>query len=324
MYKIALIKPCNITIENGLMDNDKIVSHIELINVTHQTMMETIVDKINLQHDGIADTIICYENANNIYQLCYLDPKPNNQEESEESFNSIASYLSFKDIYGPSILINSKILENGICGTDTLDINTIKELLDSKINHKGVKLLCNGSVVEFTFKGSSPLQAEELDQYLVMEHNLLKFNFIIYLKKNPSETINKNATKLLGTGKIADDVIVVLKITESEYIDLTTEIMEKLLTICCDTLSKRKLTEQENENEKINDLPVVKNAHCILKKKYNDYKVKCQNCNNSPNTFRICSGCFRIKYCNKKCQKEHWIYHKENCLYMQEPINKNI
>ena len=323
MYKIALIKPNNLTITDP--HTNPINNFIELIDVGFQNMMEIIVDKIDLKNDGIGETVICHEDADNIYQLCYLDPKPNNKEESENTFNAIASYLVRKDVHGPAVLINSHIMENGICGTDTLSMHDIIDLLFKKMNHIGIKLRCDGEIEEFTFT-DLPLTEEELEQYLVMEHHILKFNLLIYVKKRPLNTINKNATKLLGTGKLADDVFIVAKITETEYINLTLEIMDQLLVICEGPVPSRQLTAQEiKTNEKINDLPVIKNAHYILKKRYNAHEKRCNKCGILINTgVKICGGCYRMIYCSQECQKNDWPQHKKNCLHKQEPINKNI
>ncbi len=39
----------------------------------------------------------------------------------------------------------------------------------------------------------------------------------------------------------------------------------------------------------------------------------CQNCLNIVSSAKRCSGCFNVYYCNKDCQKNHWVNHRRQC-----------
>ena len=39
----------------------------------------------------------------------------------------------------------------------------------------------------------------------------------------------------------------------------------------------------------------------------------CSYCNTITSSLRKCSGCHKVKYCNKDCQHKHWIMHKFEC-----------
>ena len=41
--------------------------------------------------------------------------------------------------------------------------------------------------------------------------------------------------------------------------------------------------------------------------------VQCSNCGWPSNLHKSCTGCRRVVYCNTKCQKVHWKFHKYTC-----------
>eukprot|EP00106_Octopus_bimaculoides_P011552 XP_014778994.1 PREDICTED: uncharacterized protein LOC106875397 [Octopus bimaculoides] len=40
---------------------------------------------------------------------------------------------------------------------------------------------------------------------------------------------------------------------------------------------------------------------------------RCQQCKHWNDHLKYCTGCHKVKYCNKYCQEIDWLYHKENC-----------
>ena len=42
------------------------------------------------------------------------------------------------------------------------------------------------------------------------------------------------------------------------------------------------------------------------------YDSACDNCGEDVSEL-LCGGCRKRRYCGKKCQKDHWEYHKEEC-----------
>ena len=43
----------------------------------------------------------------------------------------------------------------------------------------------------------------------------------------------------------------------------------------------------------------------------------------SKETFQMCSSCFSVKYCSKRCQRLHWNKHKTLCLSIKELLRQN-
>jgi TPR repeat protein len=56
--------------------------------------------------------------------------------------------------------------------------------------------------------------------------------------------------------------------------------------------------------------------------------VSCSSCNKpqpSGHTFRKCTGCRTVQYCNKECQRAHWSPggHKQECKRLRKKKEKN-
>lgn len=51
----------------------------------------------------------------------------------------------------------------------------------------------------------------------------------------------------------------------------------------------------------------------ILKQEDTNEFDSCNNCNKCPKHLMKCSRCKDVRYCNTKCQKEDWKYHKSVC-----------
>ena len=41
----------------------------------------------------------------------------------------------------------------------------------------------------------------------------------------------------------------------------------------------------------------------------------CENCGIAIQRIHVCSGCRKVAYCNKQCQRTHWKVHKKTCTY---------
>jgi hypothetical protein len=55
----------------------------------------------------------------------------------------------------------------------------------------------------------------------------------------------------------------------------------------------------------------------VSKMKGKNLKI-CDGCGKYHRKLDPCSGCLTIKYCNPKCQKRHWKYHKDECQKINE------
>lgn len=315
----------------------EICNYITFKKLTHVEMMNFIVETIKLEHDQLGSTSICYEDKDYVYQLCHLSKVDNGEKEKDEdpeNINGISGYLCCEDmnVYGSSVLICSKIDNdnNNTCVTHNLELNDISKILYNKVVHKGVHVSTDGTVKEFTFY-RDPLEnksEEEISNYRWVELPFLNFNLIGFIKAKPEvDIVNKKITRLIGDQIINGDVLLVSKTTETEYINMDKELFNKLVAVSNGSLDSRQLTDIEKKHgEEQNGIPIVMNRHCILDRRYKNYKLECNNCLKEieNNKSVVCTGCYRVKYDSVECQKEDWPNHKGECLYGKEPLNKKV
>lgn len=337
-FKIAVIKPNeykiddvrNLSIEQ--IKND-IQDYIEFIDVnTPNEMMEQIVTYLKQTHELLGDCSLCYNDINNIYQMCFLSKKDNHLDETEP-INGLASYFTDegREIYGNTVMMNSLITDNGTCTTGTLSLDDIVNILYKRSVHKGSIIKTDGTVNEITFY-SNPLEdlsKETVDNYRYIELPLFKFNLIAYIQLQPTNNvINKKATRLVGSGRVFGDIIIASRVSDYSFGDLDTALLEKILFTCCGSMESRDLTkDEEDTTDKINGLNVIRNKYRVLNNRYEQYTTEkrnnlCSGCNKEFEKLTLCTGCYRTSYHNKDCQKSHWKEHKNNCPYGNESINE--
>lgn len=309
-----------------------ITPYISIHEVYFHEMMEFIIKNVGLTPDGVGVTDHCAESATHVYQICYLSTEKNKDLETPERFNSIATILSQSDekVYGPAIFLSSKITESKYGIPSSATAEDISRLLYQKKVHICLLVKSDGTVEEKSFR-EDPIKQfynDKVDDYKWIEIPFLRFNLIVFFQKNPIGGVNKKITKLNGRFIIDGDCILVSKSTEYDFIDITNDQFDKMLKIAEGPLSNRVLRddEKEEENDENQDrsgkLPKLVNRFTVLEDRYKNYKTECGSCKkiiiNEP---KVCSGCFRINYCDKTCQGNEWIYHKDDCLHGKKSIN---
>lgn len=304
--------------------------YIELKELDFSEMMEYVVDTIGLTHDLVADTSICYEDGNVVYQLCHLGMDSTGKEiKDEDQLNRLSSYLVYgkPKIYGDTVLLCSQIGDEGVCTPKSLVLEDVLTLLTNRLIHTCIRVEPDGttSINQFT---NTPLDNLNPKDYVFLETFILKFNLIIYLQVNPEDdSLNKVATRICGKHKINGPVLIANRVNEFDFGSIDKQLFKDIVLVTGSSIDDRNLTEEEKKDEKKNDLPVIKNSYTLLKKRLEQYKQKCGNCGcdlDVKNSLR-CSGCYRLNYHSSDCQKDHWETHKSECLHRSSPVNnKNI
>lgn len=347
---IAIIKPNTFSLikekyykNEDLLEKD-FTKYIEIVETTFKDMMELIVKTIGLTPQLMGDTLCCYETKNNIYQLCFLT-FGQDSEKPEKNLISTDIVIGKEKIYGTTVLINSKINDDGVCSPDTVNIKEIIRIFYQKFIHKGIIIKTEGIIEEFEyfdhpleyFKITSP-DNDNYKKYPGIIVPFLNFNLLSFLEIEPKNNIiNKKGTLFIGRQRIHGDIIIVSKENDFEFNDLDLTNFNKLLDLSTLDLKKRDIKkevdkdnkednkEDNKDNEKINELPVLMNRFMLLEKRWNKYKKVCASCKNElTDTILVCSGCYRVKYHNEECRLKDWEKHKLSCLYNQEPLNEQI
>ena len=332
---LIIIKPNDFKFNKELYYNkydklkEDLEQYVEERSVAFNDMMETIINEIKLTPELVGETSVFYENSTNIYQMCHIGKEKDQQiipevdKKLAEPFNSLASYLFGDQINGTVILLNSKIGDDSRCNPDDITIDDFTKILHSKFIHNGIYIPVDStsSVSQYDYF-THPLEYYTNDEkdylkYKLVELDFMGFSLAFFIETDPTnKKVNKRATRIMGKQAIFGDVVMLTKTTH-EFHDLDLILFNKILKLSYGSMATRELLTSEKENVvKDGELPIVTNRYCVLEKRYNEYKKKCNNCQEEIIEDKlICGGCYRAIYHNTECQKNDWNSHKLECLY---------
>eukprot|EP01084_Bolivina_argentea_P059216 108092_1 len=80
---------------------------------------------------------------------------------------------------------------------------------------------------------------------------------------------------------------------------------------------RKKHNQQKNKKSQTKNNDTAKP---LKKRQQTDFK--CGNCSKAGANSR-CGGCKKIYYCNKQCQRKHWIKHKTKCNFKNSKNENN-
>lgn len=318
MNIIAVIKSNGLNFEN-ITSPDQIQNlikpYLEFKSIEPDNLMELIINTINLKPELLGDTGMVSDNFNFIHQICY-------NSENNINPNNLSSILinNGEKIYGDSVYIKQKINSEYYCELSDINLDEITKIIFSKLSHKAI-LINPNNYQEIIFTESP---CENLDNYICIENIIFEFQVYAYIQKNPvNNIINPLATKIIGFHRVHGSVILTLKSSQFEYIDLDLNLFYKLVKICNIPPNLRnKYEKPENKNKK---LPLAYNKYHILNSKFLETKKKiCEYCRVEFPEFFVCTGCYRTYYHNKACQTADWTNHKGACLFGSNPVHLKL
>jgi hypothetical protein len=333
MFTIASIKKNSLKVDQDVTLEqiiEKASEYIVFHTVDQTCFMEKIVDLLGMDKDTFADTSICLEKDRLIYQMCHISPEKNNKKVDDDEINGLSSYLidGGSRVYGDTVVFVNQVTDDNTCVNRSIDLNDIIDILHSKFFHVATNVSTSGSVEDLTFEKNPLENMDNTDNYKYLELSYLKFNFIIYLEMNPTnDCINKKMTKFVGNSRIHGNCIITAKTSENQFIDFDKDMFQKCLKVFDGPLYERDLTEDETntDNKKLNGKIIVQNRNIVLEQRYNSHQQKCNYCGiEIKEKPKVCTGCFRVKYHNKDCQRNDWSVHKTDCLHNTNSFNSEL
>jgi len=279
-YDVLLIKP-NV-IEHLDYNRVDYISGIlsidcyELLNTNSKDIGIIFAKYLNSKNykDCNALTNICYDTPECLYELCFLDiPK---EEKNEKTINQIATLLDItnEQIFGNAILIKTYL------PLDTLDMimissskEDIKNILDSRVNHKGVFIDTDTTMKCITFRDIEPeikkLFDEDIKNLSRIEIPFLKHNFIMYYNKDSLDEENE-LVRDIGQKKINGEVFIVSMVTDTLYTDISINEVKKILEISKFGENAWKASDNDDNEERDNEGRIlIKSKYRILHKRHN-------------------------------------------------------
>ena len=339
MFNLAIINENKVGIGIDELSSDTIREYLKNIMTDHivwkdvtntDEMMDLVISTIGVSGDLIATTIKCYEDADNIYQMCHLSPGKNNIGEDQENINYLSSFLGIgkEIVFGKAILLKSTITPSGICEPSSFNVDDIVNILHRKLAPKCVMIKTDGNIEEINFF-SNPFAdslKRDMSDFDSIEVPILNFNLLAYFEKNPTtKVLNRKASKLIGVSKVYGDVVVLMLETENDFGYLEKDLVNGLLTLSSGEMVDRDITDDElKKDDTVDNLPVVINKYRIYKERLSSFKKECANptCKLALDTSsHVCTGCYRVNYCTKECQADNWSDHKKTCSYGKDYLN---
>ena len=326
-FNIVIIKQNDLNVTVETLDQIKPYTIFE--SVCHDEMMELVVKTIELDKDQMGSTTLCYDDDKLIYQLCHFNKEDNGSKNDEKDKNCLASALTLGQlsVYGDCVLICSRIVDDFTCGSETITPDTLSELYLKKMVHIGIKVYPDGKLEEIKFVEDPFDMVDNRNNYQIVETPFYKFSLLqlIQYVAEP-DILNRDATKVSGRFKVHGISYFVSKVTETDYEDLTIDLFKNMVKLAEGDLRDRELKDDEKDDQKKDNIPIIMNRHCIIKKRLNELNRICLGCKENldydSSISKLCLGCYRVKYHNEECQKKDWLSHKNLCLHNKSEITK--
>lgn len=300
----------SIIIIDDNIDTDDIFNYTHVVNTDDLNFTSDIVEGIGVElcKKYPIHTTIIHEEYDRIWQISYVE------NIDEKKINNLTSSLTLdqKTICHNTVLFCSKVNNNGSCDNLSINMNDFTKLITTKINHIGCVINTQGHIDNFEFKHLTDIISNDYEYFST---TLFGFTLDFYVKKNNEcKLLNKFASSVIKK-KVYDNVYVVCKLGEYTYGNIDKILLQKIRQLYHTPIKLQDVTENEVKEERDSrGLLIVKNKWWMLKKKTNEFKNKfgiCWICDK--NTKLICTGCYRLHYCSKECQRNDWTNHKDEC-----------
>lgn len=259
--------------------------------------------------------VVVHEDEFVVWQLFYCDYN-DKKYQTDSNINSRASSLmpDRKRIYGKAVAFCTNILSNHsvtIMNASVFDLNNI---YDMRQVMRGCIVATNGEIKNVKLRSYEDInKVLGTDKVKMSNFNLYgSSGFFFELYCGQDTKINKLATTINGSSVLYGKVVILLKYNEHFYSELTSTLLKRLYSIMAiPSIYNQPLPEGDMKDEP----HVIKNKWYVLHKRELDlsHKInKCWNCEKRMK-LKICTGCYRVRYCSEECRKNDYFEHKMEC-----------
>lgn len=261
--------------EHDVNDYNFQKNYIELKELS-EDFMQDIIYTLSDTYTTM-DTETCLETLDYIYQFCYIEvPSDHIKKEIEVNMNRLATYISpeHKIITGTACLL--KFTNNEKMNIVPIKIDDLELLLERKKTHEGLIVKTDGTLIPFKFANADYASIllelepyvrkyfyleEEGPKMVCAEKNICAYHLEVYVYvSNVTSKLSDSMTKIYGK-KVYGDSIVVLKITDKLYGNITPDEFKNLLLVY--DKEQIKLEKEEFNNRFLMLNRVIKNANKI-------------------------------------------------------------
>jgi hypothetical protein len=253
---------------------------------------------------------VIFERPDYIVTLSHFEGK-------DGDFNDFACFLrpDNETVYGNSLLFGYQISPDTgkIISGKEITIDDLYYLFNQRLAPTGYLISSQkgkNQLKKFTIpEGRIELVNLKIQKMIPLQ--LCKYTLELHQIDDGHKEKNIIATKLLGEEFFGTGLLL-FKYTEDCYESLEFNEIEKLIKISECELAKRNLTEKEISIERDeNGYLIPKNRHYTINQRLKNLKIQCQICSETEK-LKICTQCYRIRYCSEKCQKAD-TKHKDEC-----------
>lgn len=265
--------------------SDLLSDEVNIVSVkSNEDLMEVIIQSIfNDKYDNEAIHTGTVSHMNDdLYQICHImvTPESYSKIKSKFKFNGIATYLTDFEapVFGPAVLFKIST-ENNDNKLSTLSMNEIIDLFTSKFVHQGIIINPNGTLdkFDFIFNPVDWITPNEISKYKFVEIELLDKKMMIFYDTTKQNTdINNIGSQLYGSSLFGRLIVALRDVPSKDtqevdiydntkYIDLTPELMKKIIEVFCVKKQPRQMTNEEDINHLMaNGKRVYNNFHKII------------------------------------------------------------
>lgn len=326
-FWIAFIDPNDFKFES--LDVKDIPKYVKFEKVNMDNMMKLVVDKIKPNVNDIGDTMFASHGKDYIVDVFFKQWGSKDgvtavhelPEIPEKERNMMASRLIIDNvpIAGPAAVFKMEIDKDTLkCKPVDLTWKDVHDILNSRIHHRGVKLLEDSIMEEFAYDDPSKLKGVWVDI------ELFRYNLQLCFQPTDEEKgykVNKLATCLAGGRRIDGPVLVLSKHMNSLYGDIEIDELKDLIKCSEGKMKDRVMTKEEmKEGERVDGMLLAVNKYSIIRDRLKKWSKKCNYCQKDKDV-KKCTGCFRVYYCSKTCLRDDWRTHKKECHFKTKSLN---